>query len=65
MKVSSVVAATLIGVVGAAPLESRATYESDNLTKQGVVNLGFYVKKNGYPNPQECTLDNTAQRKEW
>ncbi|KAJ4363968.1 hypothetical protein N0V83_009422 [Neocucurbitaria cava] len=65
MKVSSVVAATLLGVVGAAPLESRATYESDNLTKQGVVNLGFYVKKNGYPNPQKCTLDNTAQRKEW
>ncbi|CAO2649725.1 Nn.00g010170.m01.CDS01 [Neocucurbitaria sp. VM-36] len=65
MKVSSLVAAGLLGVAGAAPLDSRTVFESDALTAQGVLNLGVYVAKNGYPNPQKCTLGNTAVRKEW
>lgn len=65
MKVSSVVAAALLGGVGAAPLEARTIFETDALAAQGVFNLGFYVAKNGYPNPQKCTLATTAVRREW
>ncbi|OAL45941.1 Di-copper centre-containing protein [Pyrenochaeta sp. DS3sAY3a] len=65
MKVSSVVAAALLGGVGAAPLESRTIFETDALAAQGVFKLGFHVAKNGYPNAKTCTLANTAVRREW
>jgi tyrosinase len=64
MKFSSVVTAALAGGVVAVPFESRATFESDALAKQGAANLAAYVKKNGYPNAK-CTLENVAVRKEW
>lgn len=65
MKVSSIVAAALFTSVSAAPIDARTVLESDALTAQGVLNLGFYVAKNGYPKPQKCTLSTTAVRKEW
>lgn len=65
MKISSVVAAVLVGSVGAVPLEGRAELEVDSLAKKGVSNLGFYLDAHGYPNPKKCTQKNTAVRKEW
>lgn len=65
MKLSNLAAIALLASVEAAPLDSRAVYESDALTAQGLVNLGTYVAKNGYPDAQKCTLKNTAVRREW
>ncbi|KAH7355704.1 hypothetical protein BKA66DRAFT_540064 [Pyrenochaeta sp. MPI-SDFR-AT-0127] len=65
MKASSIVAAALLSGVNAAPLEARTVFESDSLAAIGVFNLGFQVAKNGYPNPQKCTLGTTAIRREW
>lgn len=63
MKLSSVVAAALLGTAAAAP--SGPALQSDALAAQGLVNLGLYTAKNGYPNAQKCNLKNTAVRKEW
>ncbi|KAL6704696.1 hypothetical protein ACN47E_007978 [Coniothyrium glycines] len=65
MKFSSVVASALLGSVGAAPLESRTFLESDALAAQGLVKLGLYTAKNGFPNAQKCNLGNVAVRREW
>ncbi|KAF1846119.1 Di-copper centre-containing protein [Cucurbitaria berberidis CBS 394.84] len=65
MKFSSISVAALLGVVGAAPLDARNGFESDALAAKGAVNLGYHVAKNGYPNPQKCTLETAAVRREW
>lgn len=65
MKISTIVAAALLGGASAAPLEERTYLESDALTAKGAYNLGVYIAKNGYPNPQKCTLQNAAIRREW
>jgi hypothetical protein len=66
MKIFSFVTVTLMGsVVGATPLEVRSAYKSDDIMVQGIHKLNAYVAKNGYPNPQKCTLKNAAVRKEW
>lgn len=64
MKFSSIAIVALVGSVGAAPLDTRAGYQTDALAAQGAANLAAYVAKNGYPSKQ-CTLKNVAVRKEW
>jgi tyrosinase len=65
MKIISSAAALLIVGVGAAPLETRTFLETDALAVQGVFNLGLYIAKNGYPNEDQCTLEDVALRREW
>ncbi|KAF2662040.1 Di-copper centre-containing protein [Lophiostoma macrostomum CBS 122681] len=65
MKTVGLAAALLIAGVGAAPLEARTFLETDALAAQGVFNLGLYIAKNGYPNEDQCSLDNVALRREW
>lgn len=65
MKISGVAAVALISGIGAVPLEKRTFLETDALAAQGVLNLGFYVALNGYPDAKKCTLQNVAVRREW
>ncbi|KAF2737663.1 Di-copper centre-containing protein [Polyplosphaeria fusca] len=65
MKIASFIAVTLLGAAGAIPLEQRAFLETDALAAEGVLKLGLYVAKYGYPDPKKCTLSNVAVRKEW
>ncbi|KAH7120911.1 hypothetical protein B0J11DRAFT_438268 [Dendryphion nanum] len=66
MKVSIITAtAVLVTSATTAPLEQRTILETDSLAALGVLNLGIYVAKNGYPNHKKCGLFNTALRREW
>ncbi|KAF2848580.1 Di-copper centre-containing protein [Plenodomus tracheiphilus IPT5] len=65
MKVSYIATAILLGSVGAAPSSKQSGHESDALTAQGLLNLGKYLSKNGYPNAHKCNAKNTSVRREW
>ncbi|KAJ8117333.1 hypothetical protein OPT61_g1455 [Boeremia exigua] len=39
--------------------------ESDVLAAAGLGKLSLYVAENGYPNAEQCTLENVAIRREW
>jgi tyrosinase len=65
MKISGFAVAALVSSVSAAPLQERTFLETDALAAEGVLRLGFYIAKNGYPNAKKCTLDNVAVRREW
>tara|TARA_R110002003_G_scaffold351_24_gene19076 strand:- start:6275 stop:6487 length:213 start_codon:yes stop_codon:yes gene_type:complete len=65
MRVSSFITIALVSGASATPLEPRTIFESDALAAKGVLNLGFFIAKEGYANPQKCNLENTAVRREW
>lgn len=68
MKISTLTATALVAGASASPvarLESRTLLESDVLVAEGVFKLGLEVALNGYPDPEKCTLDNVAIRREW
>jgi tyrosinase len=64
MKVSSLVTVTLVACVGAAPLEPRSAYKSDDIMALGIQNLKAYYSRHQYSNTK-CTLENAAVRREW
>ncbi|KAF3008595.1 hypothetical protein E8E13_007659 [Curvularia kusanoi] len=39
--------------------------ETDVLAAAGLAKLGGYLAANGYPNSEQCTLENAAVRREW
>jgi tyrosinase len=62
MLFSRITVATLFGSVSAASFKKT---EHDRLAELGLKNLERDVAKNGYPQPQQCTLKNAAIRREW
>jgi hypothetical protein len=59
MKISTLTAALLIGSV------SAIFQEHDLLAAKGLEKLTVHVARNGYPNPEKCTLKNVSVRREW
>jgi hypothetical protein len=59
MKISTLTAALLIGSV------SAFFQEHDLLAAKGLEKLAVHVARNGYPNPEKCTLKNVSVRREW
>ena len=39
--------------------------EHDKLAARGLEKLRADIARNGYPNPEKCTMENVAVRKEW
>ncbi|KAF1952865.1 Di-copper centre-containing protein [Byssothecium circinans] len=65
MKVSRFATVTLLGGASAAPVEPQTYLETDALVARGVFNLGFWHQKYGFPNPEKCSRENVAVRREW
>jgi tyrosinase len=59
MKISTLTVALLIGSV------SAFFQEHDVLAAKGLEKLAVHVARNGYPNPEKCTLKNVSVRREW
>lgn len=55
-------AAITSAVIGAA---GAMLMETDILAAAGLAKLGLHVAINGYPNPEQCTLENVSVRREW
>lgn len=57
---------TAAAIVAAVTGTVDATFmETDILAAAGLAKLGLHVALNGYPNPEKCTLENVAVRREW
>jgi tyrosinase len=59
MKAATLAAVITMGSVGA------SFVENDALAAEALAKLTTNVAQHGYPNAEECTLDNVAVRKEW
>jgi tyrosinase len=60
MRFFDIAALALVSGTGA----SKIT-EHDKLAALGLANVRIDVAKNGYPNPDQCTLKNVRVRREW
>lgn len=56
---AAAVASTVIGSVDAIFMET------DILAAAGLAKLGLHIAINGYPNAEQCTLENVSVRREW
>jgi tyrosinase len=63
MKFSIIFTTVLVASASAVPNVKQM--EVDKLADKGMAKLKAYIDKNGYPNPEKCTLENAAVRKEW
>jgi tyrosinase len=63
MKFSIIFTTVLVASASAVP--NAKHMEVDKLADKGMAKLRAYIAKNGYPNPEKCTLENAAVRKEW
>ena len=59
MKISAITTALLVGSA------SAIFQENDLLAAKGLEKLAVHVARNGYPNPEKCTLKNVSVRREW
>ena len=55
----------LTAITIAALLGGTSAFETEKLAEEGLAKLNLHVAREGYPNAENCTLDNVAVRREW